>query len=114
MHALKISTVSLTALLLGALFGTGCEHLWLSVIFITVLSLLIPAILLATGKLKMPLIQGIALYAFIGFSLFGSIAMLFGLFGLFSDEGFLACACTGTDLSTRFAIKALGYAAKGL
>lgn len=114
MRALKISTMLLTALMLGALFGSDCKHLWLSVVFITVLSLLIPAILLATGKLKMPLIQGVSLYAFIGFSLFGSIAMLFGLFGLFGDASFLANACTGTDLSTRFALKALGYAAKGI
>ena len=86
----------------------------MSVVFISVLSLLIPAILLATGKLKVPLIQGVSLYAFIGLSLFAGIAMLFGLFGLFGDAGFLANACTGTDLSTRFALRALGYAAKGL
>ena len=54
MRALKISTTLLTALMLGALFGSGCKHLWLPVVFISVLSLLIPAILLATGKLKMP------------------------------------------------------------
>jgi hypothetical protein len=104
----------LTALMAGALFAADCKNLWLSVVFLATISLLIPSILLAMGKLKMPLIQGVSLYAFIGFSLFGSIAMLFGLLGLLSDAGFLASACTGTDLSTRFALKALGYAAKGL
>lgn len=114
MRALKISTMFLTALMLGALFGSDCRNLWLSVVFVAALSLLIPAILLATGKLKIPLIQGVSFYAFIGFALFGGIALLCGLLGLFSDAGFLASACTGTDLSTRFALKALGYAAKGL
>lgn len=100
--------------MLGALFAADCKHLWLSVLFIIVISLLIPVILLGLGKLKVPLIQGVSFYAVVGFSLFGCIAMLFGLFGLFSDDGFLTSACTGTDLSTRFAIKALGFAAKGL
>jgi hypothetical protein len=113
-RTLKISILLLTALMVGTLFASDCKNLWLSVVFIAVISLVIPSIMLAMGKLKMPLIHGVSLYAFIGFSLFGSIAMLFGLFGLFSEEGFLTTACTGTDLSTRFAIKTLGFLAKGL
>lgn len=114
MRSLKISILLLTALMVGALLAADCKNLWLSVAFISIISMVMPVVLLAMGKLKVPLIQGVSFYALIGFSLFGSIAMLFGLFGLFSDTGFLASACTGTDLSTRFAIKALGFAAKGL
>jgi hypothetical protein len=76
--------------------------------------LVVPAILLATGKLKVPLIQSVSFYGFIGFSLFGGIILLAGLFGTFTAAGFLSNACAGTDLATRFALRALGYAAKGL
>lgn len=102
----------LVAILIGML--SNCKGLWLSVVFISALSLLVPVILFAAGKLKVPLIQSISYYVFIGFSLFGCIALLAGLFGLFSDASFLTSACTGTNLATKFAIKALGLAAKGL
>lgn len=104
----------LAAILVGMLFGSNCKDLWVSVVFISVLSLLVPVVLLATGTLKVPLVQGITFYAFIGFSLFGSIVLLSGLFGSFGDSGFLENACTGTNLATKFSIKALGFVAKGL
>ncbi len=111
MRIFQTLLIVLVATLIGVLFGSNCNGLWLSIVFITVLSLLVPVVLLAAGKLKVPLIQGIAFYAFIGFSLFGCIAVLAGLFG---DTGFLTSACTGTNMATKIAIKALGLAAKGL
>lgn len=113
-RTLQITVMFLVAVLLGLLFGSNCKGLWLSVVFIAVLSLLTPCILLATGRLKVPLIKSVSNFAFIGFSLFGIIALLAGLFGSFSDAGFLANACTGTDLATKITLKTLGYATKGL
>jgi len=114
MRTIQISWLILITLLSGMLLGSSCKQLWESVVFISVSSLLVPAILLATGKLKVPLIQSVSFYGFIGFSLFGGIILLAGLFGTFTNAGFLSNACAGTDLATRFAIRALGYAARGL
>ena len=114
MRTFQITWLLLLTLLSGMLLGSSCKQLWVSVVFISVASLLVPAILLATGKLKVSLIQSVSFYGFIGFSLFGGIILLAGLFGTFTDTGFLSNACAGTDLATRFALKALGYAAKGL
>ncbi len=99
--------------LLGSMAASGCKHLWLAIAFIAVLSLLVPVVLLATGKLKMPLIHGISYVCSIGLLLFGGIAIVFGMFGLITDAGFLANACGGVDLATRVTLKAFGYAAKG-
>jgi len=114
MRVFQIALMLLVAILVGMLLGANCQGLWLSVVFVSILSLLVPAILLATGKLKVPLIQSVSFYGFIGFSLFGGTILLAGLFGTFTDAGFLSNACAGTDLATRFSLRALGYAAKGL
>jgi hypothetical protein len=77
-RTLKIVWTFLTAMLIGGLLGSDCGQIWMSLAFILIASLLVPAILLATGKLQTSLLQSISYYVFVGFTLFGRTASTSG------------------------------------
>ena len=106
--------VLMLIMLMGTMLGSGCEQLWVALLFIIGISLVIPLAMLLMGKLEYSLGQAIGKVAFIVFMFWGAIILISGVIGLFAHESFLSSACSGTDAATRIAIKSLRVVGKAL